>query len=111
MTITTNKRQATKTTHILMELSVPPHRIGYLQLTLAIPLFKKDKQQSMATDLYPTIAAHLGYPDWRAVEHAIRDVIVYAWEHRNQKTWDKYFPNCTEIPSNKRFIATIAEYI
>lgn len=111
MSASSIKEPRTKVSILLLELSVPAHRVGFLQLCTAIPLFKQDKQQSMASELYPAVAETLGYQDWRAVEHAIRDIIVAAWKHRNPKVWNKYFPGCVEAPSNKQFIATLAEYI
>ena len=101
----------TKISHLLIELSIAASRAGFQQLCVGIPRFKLDTQQSMAGELYPYIAETLGYPDWRAVEHAIRSAIAAAWEERNPKVWNRYFPGLTEPPSNKRFIATLAEYI
>lgn len=101
----------TKLAHLLIELGIPPHRVGYLQLCVAIPIYKKDRQQSMASELYPAVAETLGYPDWRAVEHSMRSAIVVGWEHGDPKVWKRYFPGHTEPPSNKRFIATLAEYV
>ena len=108
--ISTNDSR-TKLPRMLMELSIPVHRVGYLHLRTAIPIFQKDKRQSMISELYPAVAKELGYPDWGAVEHAMREVIKFAWKHRNQEAWDKYFPGCRRAPSNKQFIATLAEYL
>jgi len=96
---------------ILLHLQVPAHRIGYTQLCEAIPRFAQDTTQSITKDVYPYVAAQLGYPDWRAVESAIRDVIADTWENGNRDAWESYFPGYTSAPSNKRFIATLAEYL
>ncbi|MBQ6852078.1 MAG: sporulation initiation factor Spo0A C-terminal domain-containing protein [Oscillospiraceae bacterium] len=99
------------TARILLELSIPAHRMGYLQLCIAIPAFAGNKQQSMAKELYPSVADAVGCLDWRAVEHAIRTVIADAWKRRNPEIWAQYFPGSQRAPSNKQFIATLAEYL
>ena len=111
MSTSSVKEPIANVSHLLLDLRVPAHRIGYLQLCTAIPLFKKDRQQGMGAELYPAVAEAFGYSDWRAVERAIRDVIVFAWTNRDQETWERYFPGCAKPPSNKQFIATLAEYI
>ena len=54
------------------------------------------------------VAKELGYPDWRAVEFAIRRAILWAWEHRDDALWETYFPGLTKAPTNKQFIAALA---
>lgn len=100
-----------KCAHILLEIGFPAHRAGYKQLKCGIPRFAEDKQQSITSELYPYIADALGYSDWRAVERSIGRVIEYTWKHGIQDSWEKYFPGCKDMPTNKRFIATIAEHI
>ena len=100
-----------QTTRLLRELGVPCHRVGYLQLCMAIPLFAQDARQSLSKDIYPLIAAHWGYTDWRTIEHAIRIVILFSWLHRDPIAWSYYFPNLDKAPSNKLFIATIAGHL
>lgn len=97
--------------HILLSLQFPAHRIGFQQLCLAIPQFARDTTQSLTKDLYPYIAKAMGYEDWRAVEHSIRDVIAKAWEKGDRQIWELYFPGAETAPSNKRFIATMARFI
>lgn len=96
---------------MLRELSVPIHRTGYRQLCIAIPRFAQDSSQSLTKELYPYVAAQLGCADWRTVEHSIRVVILDAWQRRNPKVWEKYFPGAQKPPSNKQFIATLAEFL
>lgn len=96
---------------ILLEIGFPAHRAGYKQLKCGIPRFAMDDQQSLTGELYPYIAETLGYTDERAVERSIRRAILYVWQHGNRDAWEKYFPGCRNVPSNKRFIATIAEYL
>lgn len=96
---------------MLLELGIPAHRVGYSQLRLAIAHFANDKHQSVAGELYPRIAQELGYPDWKAVEQGIRKAILHTWENGDRLVWKKYFPGCKTVPSNKQFIATLAEHI
>ena len=96
---------------MLMELGIPLHRVGCKALCSAIPRFRDDDMQTLSKELYPAVAAELGCSDWRAVEHAIRDVIVCAWKRRDPAVWAKYFPGCRKPPSNKRFIATLAQFV
>lgn len=110
-TPTINQSHQAQTVAMLHELSFPVHRCGYKQLTVAIPYFYQDDTQSLTKDLYPYVAQQYGHPDWHAVESSIRDVILDAWETRDPAAWDKYFPNLTKAPSNKLFIATLAEHL
>lgn len=96
---------------ILHKLGVPVHRIGYKQLRLAIALFAQNDTQFITKELYPHIAAHFGYADWRPVEHAIRLTICCAWNHRDPEVWKEYFPGAATAPSNKLFIAAIADLL
>ena len=99
------------TSSMLRQLNIAIHRIGYRQLCIAIPRFAKDETQSLCKELYPYVAEYWGCADWRAVEHSIRVVILDAWESRDPEVWEKYFPDSRKPPSNKRFIATLAELL
>lgn len=105
------KSPGEQTTDMLHELALPIHRRGYSCLCIGIPRFAPDRSQSLSKELYPCIAKYYGYSDWHAVESAIRDVILTAWENRDPVVWEKYFPNQGKVPSNKQFIATLAERI
>ena len=96
---------------MLHELGIPIHRIGYKQLCIAIVRFAGNDSQSLTKELYPFIAAQYGYADWHPVEHSIRLVILHAWENRDPGVWYRYFPGLCRQPSNKQFIATIAEFL
>lgn len=95
----------------LKKLNVPMHLSGYRCLCVAIDLFARDISQSMCGELYPAVAKSLGYVDWRAVEFAIRRVIFWAWKYRDPEIWKAYFPGLTKAPTNKQFIATLAQGI
>ena len=96
---------------ILREFGIAVHRRGYRQLCIGIPLYARDVTQSLTKELYPNIAKYLGYPDWRSVERTIRSAICDAWGNSRPAVWAAYFPNAKKPPSNKEFIATLAERI
>ena len=95
----------------LRRLNTPVHLSGYRCLCVAVPLFARDISQPMCGELYPAVAEALDYADWRAVEFAIRRTILWAWEHRDPEVWEEYFPGAVKAPSNKQFIATLAQRI
>ena len=94
---------------MLQELGVPIHRLGYQQLCIAIPYFHTDTTKTLSKDVYPYVARQSGNISPLAVEHSMREVIHAAYECCNTQVWEKYFPRNQKIPSNKRFIATLAE--
>lgn len=95
---------------LLRRFRVPAHREGYKHLCIAIPLFASDRGMSFSKELYPEIAQRLEGSDGRAVEHAIRNAICYAWQNRAPEVWDEYFSD-KRPPSNKCFISTLAELL
>lgn len=97
------------TIRMLHRLSVSVHRLGYKALTIAIPRYAMDDTQSMTKELYPYVAKQMGYREWYAVEHLIRGVILDAWQRRNPNIWEEYFPFQEKAPTNKQFIAVLAE--
>ena len=98
-----------QTVEMLHELGFPVHRIGYKQLCIAIPYFALDDTRSITKEVYPYLAEHFQYPDCRAAESAIRDTIHQAWTQRDPVVWKRYFSNPDKQPTNKGFIATLAE--
>lgn len=94
----------------LMALQLPVQADGFQQLRIGIPLFAQDKEQRLSKELYPAIAERCGCSN-SAVERSIRDAIQAAWEIRDEHIWQKYFPNITECPTNKAFIARLAELL
>lgn len=98
-----------QTKRMLDELRIPVHRNGYKQLCVAIPLFVLDPFQSLNKELYPRVAMQLNCTDGRAVEHCIRDCILWAWAHRDPEVWAQYFPYSEKAPTNKQFLSVLAE--
>lgn len=99
------------TRQFLHELNIPVHRVGYRHLCIAIPRYAQDVSQSLTKDIYPYVASRYRDSEWNSVERAVRSVIRDAWERRDAAVWDRYFPNCRRVPSNKLFISMLAEYV
>ena len=94
---------------MLHELRIGIHRLGYKCLTIAVPCFAEDDTQSLSKELYPYVAECLGHTEWYAVERAIRMVILDAWNKRDPAVWEQYFPEQKKVPTNKQFLAVLAE--
>ena len=105
----TNPSPQQQAMDMLHELGFAVHRIGYKQLCIAIPYFAQDDTRSITKEVYPFVADSLRYSDYRAAESAIRRSIYQAWKHRNPMVWGKYFLYQDKHPTNKVFIATLAE--
>lgn len=87
------------------------HQNGFKQLCIAIPYYSQTSTQSLAKEVYPFVAECFGHASIAPVERAIRSSILYAWLRRESNTWNKYFPGFLKVPSNKVFIATLAEFL
>lgn len=84
---------------------------GYRQLCVGIPLFHEDPQQNLSKELYPAIAQICGCKTEKCVEHSIRKAIESAWKRRTPGAWEQFFPNATRCPTNKAFLARMAELL
>ena len=102
----THKEQ---TIHMLHQLGIPIHRIGYKMLCVAIPFYFENNIHCITKELYTYLAHTFGCAGWRPVERDIRDVIHQSWSSRDPAIWEEYFPGYTCAPSNKVFIAILAE--
>ena len=96
---------------MLRQLNFAVHRTGYKHLISAILRYEQEDSQSLSKEIYPYVARTFGYSDWRAVEHSIRTSISHAWKIRNPIVWNYYFPGLRRAPTNKHFIATLAEML
>lgn len=101
--------QETVTTHLRI-LGVP-HRGGFDDLRVGTPLFAQDPNQSMTKEFYPAVATLRGRDNWKQVEKAIRTAKLAAYRNRNDAVWKEYFPDTSECPTNKDFIARLAEFV
>ena len=97
--------------HIMQVLGLSPKRDGFRALLTGIPLYAHDPQQSLSKELYPSIARFLGIGNYKSVERSIRSAIQYAWVGRNPILWNSYFGTGSECPTNKLFIARLAQVI
>ena len=93
------------------KLGIPVHRAGYKYLCVALAIYSKENPPFFTKELYPAVAKKVGLPDWRAVEHGIRQVIIAGWKHGDKTLWNEFFPGLKKPPSNKHFIATLAEFL
>ena len=96
---------------ILHKLRFRVHLLGYQELLVLLPEYTCDSTQSLSKELYPKVANQFGHTSWKAVEHAVRVAILDAWERRDPEVWENYFPGTVKVPSNKQFLATLAEHI
>ena len=94
----------------LQKLGVP-HWGGYDDLRVGVPIFAQDPSQSMTKEFYPSVADLRGRDNWQQVEKAIRDAKEYAYDHRTDVIWSKYFPNTSECPTNKAFISRLSKFL
>lgn len=93
----------------LHSLGCPVHRFGYDHLIVAIRRYARGDIESLSKELYPYVAEQFGYTDWRAIERSIRAEITDGWDNGDPQVWKLYFPHHQKAPSNKQFIATLAE--
>lgn len=100
-----------RTLRLLWQMGIPCHRIGFQLLCIAIPRYNREKSVSLSKELYPDIAAQLQLTDGRAVERDIRGILQQSWSQRDAKIWSYYFPGEEKCPSNKHFLAVMAEYL
>ncbi len=91
-------------------LKLPNERDGFQQLRLAIPLFAQDPSLRLSKELYPEVARLFGASGEKTVERSIRATIKDAWKIRDAALWERYFPGFRKCPTNKQFIACIAQY-
>ena len=80
-----------KVENFLRYLGFYPHLSGYKMLVTAISFMIQQPRISMTKELYPQVAEVWG-TDWKQAEHAIRNCIKNAYEHRNDWVWQMYFP-------------------
>lgn len=98
--------------NLLLSLGVPPKRDGYRYLREAIPIMARNPDLPVTKELYPAVGA-LCQSDSNNVERSIRSVINTAWERRDERTWQLYFPpdatGHIPRPTNAAFILRLAD--
>lgn len=101
---------------ILKEVGVPISLLGYEYVKFGIALTVEDSTiiRRATTDLYPAIAERYSTTASRA-ERVIRNAVETACDRGGPDVLEKYFGNSvnphTGKPTNRQFIATLAEYI
>lgn len=88
-----------------------PHQGGFDDLRVGTPLFAQAPDMSMTKEFYPAVAKLRGRENWQQVEKAIRAVKETAYENRDDTIWKAYFPDTSQCPKNKDFIARLAEFV
>lgn len=101
---------------ILLMLGIVANHDGFEYLCYAIPMYRRAPAKFMTKVLYPDIAkAYNRRVDARQVEHAIRTTICKAWQRRDDKVWQMFFPVGADgkvpKPSNGYFIARLARLL
>ena len=98
----------------LRVLGVTAGNVGYGCLILSILYYNEDFSQYLNKEVYVRVGRQMNM-DYRAVERAVRSVIKCAWSNRYNNVWKKYFPEDeygqVKCPSNKEFIASVAQCI
>ena len=94
----------------LQRLGVPRWG-GYEDLRVGVPLFAQDPGQRMVKEFYAAVAALRGRDNWQQVERAIREAKEQAYRRRDEQVWKAYFPDLSGCPTNKEFIARLAEFL
>lgn len=101
-------------TSALMELGIPTKRGGFHFCREAILMLGDNPSLQVTKHIYPELAKAGGCKA-EAVEKSIRDVIVSAYEHRNDAAWRRYFspaPNGQiPRPSNRMFLSVLSEVL
>lgn len=107
---------AIRTSDILKELGMPMHLSGYRYLLEIIPIVAVNKCMfpTKVTAIYGDIGRQFGSTSSR-VERAIRHAIEVVFIQGDIEAISKYFGGSIDSekgrPTNKAFIATIADYL
>ena len=99
-----------KVEKMLFMLGARTKLCGYDCLVCALVTMMQNPTQQVTKELYPTVAKICGGTKER-VERAMRNVIVDAWEKRDEQLWQMFFPAGSKkkrkCPSNKDFITKV----
>ena len=99
-------------TNLLLQFRIRAKLKGYNYLRDAVVIMAEQPGLSITKELYPEIASRYG-TNYKLVEKCIRSAIEGAWEVRDQRLWESYFPSGPEDPqerpSNAEFICRLAD--
>ena len=96
---------------LLVTLGIPVNYNGYGYLREAILSIARNRNLGITKELYPAIARVYGNSvDGTNVERSIRNAIDKAWQTRDERIWQQYFPpGQNKKPSNGQFIHALAD--
>ena len=100
---------------ILFDLGFTLSNDGFEYLKAAIEMHYSKTASSTIKEIYPAISRINGTHSWHYIDQAIRRAIRLAWNGRDSKNWELFFPLSNQenstCPSNKEFIARISYII
>lgn len=100
----------------LRALGVPPHIRGYQYIVWCVgkALEQPNTMNALCKEMYGDLGKQLGIPSAR-VERCIRTAVAYVFDRPHTKQLNRLFNGPlsmnTGMPTNKQFIATVADYI
>lgn len=98
--------------NLLLALGIPSKLRGYAYLREAIVLMSACPGQSITKELYPAVGELCGGTAVH-VERSARSAIAAAWERRDKRIWELYFPpggdGSATRPTNAAFICRLAD--
>ena len=112
-----NRCDSTYIIHIsLKELGISSGHDGFLYAKSAVKILCNNPGSTLTNGVYAAAAilAKTGAGEGQ-VEQAIRNAIKAAWEDRDERVWECYFPagkaGRTQCPSNKEFLMAVVDHI
>ena len=79
---------------------IPPKmRVNGRLVALDMPVLTPDDTMNIAR----------GIMSPQQVERDIRLAIASGWKHGDRRTWERFFPGETKVPSNDRFLRRMAD--
>lgn len=104
----------TNISNLLLALGIPTKLRGYAYLREAVLLMAANPGQSITKELYPSVAEQCAATAMH-VERSCRTAIATAWEKKDRRLWDLYFPadgtGCSHRPTNAAFITRLADHL
>lgn len=98
---------------ILLRLGISRKLSGSRYLTHAIRYFSLNPAQMLTKELYGAVGQQF-HASASQVERSIRTAISRAWESRDERVWQRYFPTGADglvrRPTNGEFISRLGEY-
>ena len=95
---------------ILLQLGVNPKHNGYHYLCTAVRIYAQDTTQALTKELYVAVGEVYG-ASWQQVERSIRAAVESAWNRRDDRLWQRWFPGVSALkrPTNGEVICGLAE--